>query len=116
MNSRFNISISHDYVGIEERTEEGVQRFWLVYNNYMCKFLCGSIFGNPFDENDKVTSFVRGREDEIFRKICIKIDDCPEWMRQELLDNRLSYLGSIGKLNQFAENTEIDIKKRLKKR
>lgn len=38
-----------------------------------------------YDENKKdIMEVIKGKEDEIFKKLFIKIDDCPLWMRDSL--------------------------------
>lgn len=59
--------------------------------------------------SNNVTSVCRDREDEIFKKIFIKIDDCPEWTREILYRVRKEQLDEILKI----EYKEMKKQKRL---
>jgi len=86
LNSSFIIDISSS--GIEIYTEEYKflydsifeLRLFLDYkgrNNYNCKCNYNS-----------VVSLIDNKEDELFKKIYIRISDCPEWMHRSLYEER----------------------------
>ena len=46
---------------------------------------------------------LQGKEDEIFKSIFVKIDDCPEWIRQELYQIRQEQLAKENKKEKRLE-------------
>jgi len=59
--------------------------------------------------SNNVTSVCRGKEDELFKRIFIMIDDCPEWTREKLYSIRKGQLEEQEKL----EYKEMKKQKRL---
>jgi len=74
--------------------------------------LSARTFENEYKYNcnsNNVTSVCRDKEDELFKRIFIKIDDCPEWTRKTLYEVRKQQLEEETKL----EYKEMKKQKRL---
>lgn len=57
--------------------------------------ISAKIYEDEYNYNcnsNNITSICRNNEDEIFKKIFIKIEDCPEWMRTKLFEIRHNQL------------------------
>ena len=59
--------------------------------------------------SNNVTSICRDKEDEVFKRIFVRIDDCPEWTREILYTIRKKQLEEQEKL----EYKEMKKQKRL---
>lgn len=60
-----------------------------------------------------VTRVIKGNEDEVFKSIFIRIDDCPEWSRPILWENRKSQLEEEQRLEDKIKDNLIKKQKRL---
>lgn len=57
--------------------------------------LSAKIFEDKFDYNcnsNDITSICRNNEIELFKRVFVKIEDCPEWMRSKLYEIRQAQL------------------------
>ena len=85
LNSNFLVDINHWCVVIHDDPitlfNDFELSFEVDYNKY--KYRCNST---------SVATALQGKEDELFKKIFVKIDDCPEWSRQKLYQIRQKQL------------------------
>ncbi len=86
-NSNFLIDIDKDEVSIFVKSQE---------NRYMNDFeLSADVRRNKYDytcNSNAVISAFREKEAEIFKRIFIRIDDCPEWTKSDLYEIRQKQL------------------------
>ena len=73
-------------------------------------------YKNKYDydcNSNTVISAIRGKEDELFKRIFIRIDDCPEWSKQSLYQIRQEQLKEEKRLEEEQLNIEIKRQKIL---
>ena len=100
-NSNFIINTSEYGIYLSER-KYGLSEFEL----------CAKIYDDKYEYNcnsNNVTSVCRNNEDELFKRVFVKIEDCPEWVRATLCKNRQQQLLEERKL----EEKEMKKQKRL---
>lgn len=107
VNSNFNIKISYCGIGlsIKDFTNESMKMelFAPSYsNNY--KLNCNS---------SVVSEAFNGKEIEIFKRIFVKISDCPEWSQTILYEARQNELIEEQKIEDKIKNKEMKKEKRL---
>lgn len=97
VNSNFDFLISggvlHPYIEICTFNLFGSiysPTFWLKYSSNGDYYNSGCIY-------NEIRDIVKGNENKIFKKICVNIEECPEWMKQELYDLRKVQLVSTEK-------------------
>ena len=64
--------------------------------------------------SSSVLTALRGKEDEIFKKIFIRIDDCPEWSKQTLYQIRQEQLAE--EKEQLYKNMKKQKRLKLKRK
>ena len=65
--------------------------------------------GNKYNykcNSQMVSSAIYGNEDKIFKKIFIKIEDCPKWSREALYELRNNQLLEQAKLEEERKHKE----------
>lgn len=73
-------------------------------------------YKNGYDyecNSTSVLSALQGKEDEIFKRIFVKIDDCPEWSKQTLYQTRQEQLAEEKRLEEEQLYKEMKKQKRL---
>lgn len=108
VNSNFGVDISHYGVGIfvKSFTNQFMNEFKLFSPSYSMDytFECNSnIVNEAFD----------GKEDEIFKRIFVKISDCPEWSQAMLYETRQNQLAEEQKIEDELKYKEMRKQKRL---
>ena len=91
LNSNFSVDIDHHNINIHDGSLWAIADFELSFD----------VFDNKYEYNCNSTSVataLQGKEDELFKKIFVKIDDCPEWCRQKLYQIRQKQLKKHHKL------------------
>lgn len=104
--SKFNIdAINSNF--LVHITKHGVDITDKVYLRYKFNLCRSSEYRSYRCEcnSSKVNDAIRDYESEIFKKIFVKIEDCPKWMQQELYAIRQ---------NQLAEEQKIEDKEKYK--
>ena len=92
LNSNFNVAISQYGVGIYVNS--------ILSKDFKLSSYC---FKNEYDyecNSTFVLSALQGKEAEIFKRIFVRIDDCPEWSRQALYQIRQNQLEEEKKLEE----------------
>ena len=85
LNSNFSVDIDHHNINIHNGSLWDIADFELSFG----------IFDNKYEyscNSTSVATALQGKEDELFKKIFVKIDDCPEWSRQKLYQIRQKQL------------------------
>ncbi len=107
VNSNFNIKIS--YCGI-----------WLSIKNFPNESMKMELFAPSYSNNYKlncnssvVSEAFNGKEIEIFKRIFVKISDCPEWSQTILYETRQNELIEEQKIEDKTKNKEMKKEKRL---
>ena len=92
VNSNFLVNISEHGVNLIKRDESKIflNDFELSSLSYedKFKFVCNS---------HEVLESIKGREEEIFKKVFVFISDCPEWSRDNLQEIRINQLNGNNK-------------------
>lgn len=112
--SNFNIkAINSNF--LVHITKNGVDVTDKKYLDYKFNLCCFSERGNYKCEcnSSKVNDAIRNYENEIFKKIFIKIEDCPEWMQQELYAIRQNQLDEEQKIEDKEKYKQYRKQKRL---
>lgn len=109
-----DISFYRDYMNNVQSTNSNFKinsdkyEININYNQFFT--LSAKIFKNEYKydcNSNNIISVYRGKEDELFQKIFIKIDDCPEWTHEILYELRKEQLQKqkrlelVIKLNPF---------------
>lgn len=105
VNSNFLVSMSKDDVQIHSSEKHGYfdgGDFRLRSHAYDKEY-------TYYCNSNNITSIFRGKEDEIFSRIFVKIEDCPIWMQETLFQIRQEQLKEQEKL----EYQEMKKQKRL---
>ena len=108
-NSRFLVDINHYGVDLFVRDRFYSKKFSLnskVYNKNKYDYDCNSAI---------VASAIFGNEDEIFKRIFIKIEDCPKWSREALYEIRNNQLLKQKRLEE-ARQRESEMLEEAKQR
>lgn len=107
VNSNFNIKIS--YCGI-----------WLSIKDFSNESMKMELFAPSYSNNYKlncnssvVSETFNGKEIEIFKRIFVKISDCPEWSQTILYETRQNELIEEQKIEDKIKNKEMKKEKRL---
>lgn len=89
-------------------------------NKYMDDFkLMSRSFKNQYSydcNSGTLISALRGNEDELFKRIFVKIDDCPEWSKPILYEIRSNQLMEEQKNEEERKHQEMKKQKRLELR
>lgn len=87
VNSNFLVNVSFHGVNmfLENPLSFFIHDFQLDSLSYKSGYNCEC-------NSNAVISTIRGKENEIFKKIVIRIDDCPEWMQTQLYEIRQNQL------------------------
>lgn len=95
----------------------GVSFYNVLSSDYLKNFELSSVsYKNQYDykcNSVSVLTALQGKEDEIFKKIFVRIDDCPEWSRQTLYQIRKEQLEKERKLEEEQLSREMQRQKRL---
>jgi hypothetical protein len=59
-----------------------------IQNEFSIRLFNGSDDYSYECNSNNVMNLLKGNEDELFKKIFVRIDDCPEWMRSTLYEQR----------------------------
>lgn len=103
LNSNFNIKISEYGVSVKD-IDNYTSKFELSTSTVSGKTKCNC-------NSSIVLSAVDGKEWDILKKIYVKIEDCPEWMKQELYDRRKQQLER--RLDPLNLNTKSSLIRKL---
>lgn len=99
-NSKFNVDINKDEVAIVVGTKFGGNfRLSSQMNENDYKYSCSS--------NDVINVF-RNREEEIFKRIFVEIDDCPLWMQSMLYELREKQVKK-----QISADKRLELKRKI---
>lgn len=108
LNSNFLVDISQFGVNIYVNSQS---------NRFSKDFKLSSLsYKNEYDyvcNSTSVLTALQGKEDEIFKRIFVKIDDCPEWSKQTLYQTRQEQLAEEKKLEEEQLYKEMKRQKRL---
>ena len=66
--------------------------------------------------SNNIINEIEGNENELFKRIFVKINDCPEWMRLELYEIRQKQLKEEQKIEDEKKYKEMKKQKRLELR
>ena len=100
-NSNFKIDISKYGVSIKvnQPNDRLKDIFCLKHSTYNSDY--------DYDCNsNEILSIMNGKEDELFKKIYVNIDKCPEWMQEELKNIRYNELIEEDRLEKEREERE----------
>jgi len=108
VNSNFNVNIS--YPGI-----------WLTVKDFNNRFmneleLFASSYNGSYElkcNSSIVNEAISGKETEIFKRIFVKISDCPEWSQARLYEIRQNQLAEEQKIEDEIKYKEMKKQKRL---
>ena len=105
MNSKFKVDISS--FGVSLRS--GGNNFSLDMKSYTDEpdYSCSSY---------NIISILDKKENELFKKIYVRIDDCPEWMHGILYERRASALQEKERLREEQSAIEMKAKSKSEKR
>lgn len=108
LNSNFLVDISENGVDIYANSQS---------NRFSKDFkLSSHSYKNGYDykcNSTSVLTALQGKEDEIFKRIFVKIDDCPEWSKQTLYQTRQEQLAEEKRLEEEQLYKEMKRQKRL---
>ncbi len=108
LNSNFLVDISQYGVNIYVNSQS---------NRFSKDFkLSSPSYKNGYDyecNSTSVLTALQGKEDEIFKRIFVKIDDCPEWSKQTLYQTRQEQLAKEKRLEEEQLYKEMKRQKRL---
>lgn len=91
LNSNFSVDINDCDINIHDGSLWDIADFELSFVVYDNKY--------KYSRNSTpVATALEGKEDELFKNIFVKIDDCPEWSRQKLYQIRQKQLKKHHKL------------------
>lgn len=96
LNSNFLVNINAYQINLYQKKEDNLFELKLYSYNDTYEYNCNS---------NNIINTIHNNEDELFKKIFVKIDDCPKWSQ--------IYLYKIRKKQLIKENIKIKIKKIL---
>ncbi|MBQ9071848.1 MAG: hypothetical protein IJY25_01665 [Bacilli bacterium] len=101
VNSKFLVNISHNVVNVGTHDNFCLESY--SYKNDFC-YECNS---------SSVISELKGNEEELFKKIFVKIKDCPKWMQEQLYEIRQNQLAEEQRIEDENKYQEMKKQKRL---
>ena len=105
VNSNLYVTIADDGVYISDSTT--AKSFELCFSTSKDSYSCES---NSY----KIVNALSGKGDEIFKKIFVKIEDCPEWSRDYLYEIRQNQLEEEKiKSNEKMQSEELLYRKKI---
>lgn len=116
---QFNYNIISNSIFLVNISKYGVRLYAQSKSNIFSNSfeLSSYSYSNEYDydcNSNIVVSAIQGKEDEIFRKIFIRIDDCPAWSKQTLYQVRQEQLAGEKKLEEEQLYKKMKKQKRLK--
>ena len=111
VNSNFCVDMSHYGAGIF------VKNFENEYTNEFKLFAPSYDNDYSFECNSSIVNeAIKGKEDELFKRIFVKISDCPEWSQVMLYEIRQNQLAEEQRIEDEKKYQEMKKQKRLELR
>jgi len=98
-NSNFVIDLNQYGAKIKEN-DEIYERFSINFNSN------GEGYRYSNCASEKIVEEIKGKEDELFKKIYIRIEKCPKWMRETLYATRQKEIDEIKKIEEEEKKQE----------
>ena len=108
VNSNFLVNMTPNGVGIGVLVPNRI----LTYDFKLDFYSVTNRYGYDCNSNTIIEA-VKGNEDEIFKRIFVKIEDCPKWCQEELYEIRKNQLEEEQKIEDKIKQQEVRKQKRL---